>query len=331
MADETRTIRWGILGTGSIARKFAAGLTALTDAELVAVGSRRAEKADEFADEFAGPRRHGSYAALADDPDVDAIYVATPHTLHKDNTLLCLRAGKAVLCEKPFAVNAADAREMVAVARQEGRFLMEAMWTRFLPAVAKVRELLAQGAIGETRLLRADFCFRAGWNPEGRLLNPALAGGGLLDVGVYTVSLASMVFGAQPSRIASLAHIGETGVDEQAAMVLAYDAGQLATLTCAVRVSTPHEAQIFGTEGSLRIHRPFWHATELTVNAAGKEPQHLELPYPGNGYTCEAAEVGRCLREGELESPVMPLDETLAILDTLDQIRAQWGLRYPTE
>lgn len=331
MADRRRKIRWGILSTGRIAASFARGLAALDDAELVAVGSRKARTAEKFAEEFHIPHRHACYADLASDPDVDAIYVATPHVFHKEGSLLCLRAGKAVLCEKPFAINAAEAEEVVAAARETGCFLMEAMWTRFLPAIAKVRELLAEGAIGQVRLLRADFCFRAGWEPQGRLLNPALGGGGLLDVGVYTVSLASMVFGAQPSRLASLAHIGDTGVDEQAALVLGYDAGQLAVLTCAIRTSTPHEAQIFGTEGSIRIHHPFWHATRLTVHAGGTEPTEMELPYPGNGYTCEAAEVARCLREGALESPIMPLDETVAILGTLDRIRAQWGLRYPTE
>ena len=323
------TVRWGILSTGSIARKFAQGLAALDDAELVAVGSRAPESAAAFADELGVPRRHASYAELANDPDVDVIYVATPHPFHKENSLLCLRAGKAVLCEKPFAINSSDAQEVVACARAEGRFLMEAMWTRFVPAVARVRQLLADGAIGEVRLMRADFCFRAGWNPQGRLLNPQLGGGGLLDVGIYTVSLASMVYGAQPTRLASLCHIGETGVDEQAAVILAYDQGQLASLTCAVRTSTPHEAVLYGTDGHIHIHHPFWHATRLTV--AGKEPQDIELPYPGNGYTCEAAEVGRCLREGRLESPIMPLDETVAILHTLDRIREQWGLRYPME
>jgi predicted dehydrogenase len=329
--DPARTIRWGILSTGSIAHKFAEGLAALDDAELAAVGSRRAETAEEFAQEFNIPRSHSSYADLAADPGLDVIYVATPHVCHRENTLLCLRAGKAVLCEKPFAINASEAEEMIAAARAEQRFLMEAMWTRFLPAIVKVRELLADGAIGEARLLRADFCFRAGWRPEGRLLNPTLGGGALLDVGVYTVSLASMVFGPEPTQIASHAHIGETGVDEQSAMVLGYPGGQLAVLACAVRTSTPHVAQIFGTEGRIHIHHPFWHPSRITLHRDGADPEEMDLAYPGNGYTCEAAEVGRCLRQGELESPTLPLDETLAILRILDQIRAQWGLRYPSE
>jgi dihydrodiol dehydrogenase / D-xylose 1-dehydrogenase (NADP) len=325
------TTRWGILGTGSIARKFAEGLASLPDAELAAVGSRTKESADAFADEFSIQRSHGSYAELVADPEVDAIYVATPHTLHKENALICLEAGKAVLCEKPFAINAGQAEEMVAAARSRGIFLMEAMWTRFLPAIEKVREWLSEGLIGEARMVNADFGFRSGWNPEGRLLNPELGGGALLDVGVYTISLASMVFGQPPSRIASMADIGQTGVDEQSAMVLGYDKGRLALLSCAVRTSTAQEAMIYGTEGSIRIHPPFWSTAGATLSVSGKDEVVANLPSPGNGYTCEAAEAGRCLREGRRESKVMPLDESIQIIKTMDQIREQWGLRYPME
>ncbi len=325
------TIRWGILGTGSIAHKFARGLECLEDAELAAVGSRAQETADEFADEFGAPRRHDSYAGLADDPEVDVVYVATPHTLHRDNTLLCLRAGKAVLCEKPLAANAAQAEDMVSAAREEGIFLMEAMWTRFIPAVVRLRELLAEGAVGDLRMLKADFCFRTSWNPEGRLLNPELAGGALLDVGCYTVSLASMVCGRKPLAVASLAEIGKTGVDEQSAILLRYAGGRLAVLTCAVRTSTPHEAHFYGTEGRIKVHHPFWHAQELTVCGRDGEEEVLEIPYEGNGYNYEAAEVMECLRQGRTESEIMPLDDSLAVMRTLDWIRAQWGLSYPFE
>jgi len=179
-------------------------------------------------------------------------------------------------------------------------------------------------------MLTADFGFRSGWNPEGRLLNPSLAGGALMDVGVYTVAMASMVFGKQPSRITSMAHIGETGVDEQSAMVLGYDEGQLAILSCAIRTSTPQEGRILGTEGS--IHIPgFWHATSATLYVSGKDAEQIEMPFDGNGYNCEAVEVMRCLRAGKLESDIMPLDESLSIMETMDKIRAQWGLKYPEE
>jgi predicted dehydrogenase len=325
-----KTIRWGILGPGNIAHRFAEGLSVLADAELIAVGSRSSERADKFANEFSIPHRHGSYVDLANDPDVDAIYVATPHPFHKEYTILCLEAGKAVLCEKPLAVNAQQAREMVECARESRKFLMEAMWTRFLPAMVKVREWLAEGAIGEARMLTADFGFRSGWNPEGRLLNPELAGGALLDVGVYTVAMAHMVFDGSPSRITSMAHIGETGVDEQSAILLGYDSGQLAMLSCAVRTSTPQDARIMGTEGS--IHIPgFWHTTSATLYASGKNAERIEMPFEGNGYNYEAAEVMRCLRGGKLESDITPLDESLSIIETMDKVRAQWGLKYPME
>jgi len=314
--------KWGILGTGNIAHRFAKGLSVISDAELIAVGSRSSERADKFASEFHIPHRHGSYFGLANDPDVDVVYVATPHPFHREHSILCLRAGKAVLCEKPLAINAQEAREMVECARESGQFLMEAMWTRFLPVIVKVREWLADGAIGEVRMLTADFGFRSGWNPEGRLLNPKLAGGALLDVGIYTVAMASMVFSGPPSRIVSMVHVGETGVDEQSAMILGYDAGQLALLSCAVRTSTPQEARIMGTEGSIHIPN-FWHATSAKLYAAGKDAAQVDMPFEGNGYNYEAVEVMRCLRAGKLESDIMPLDESLSIMATMDQIRAQ--------
>ena len=323
-------IRWGIIGTGNIAKLFAHGLSALPDAELVAVGSRSQASADAFGDQFAIPRRHASYAALAEDSGVDAIYVATPHPLHKENTLQALRAGKAVLTEKPFTINAQEAREVIQFAREQRLFLMEAMWTRFIPAMVRVRELLAQGVIGEPHMLTADFGFRTGFNPEGRLFNPQLGGGALLDVGVYCVSLASMIFG-KPERITSMAHLGETRVDERAAMILGYPGGQLALLSTAIRTNTPMEAIISGSEGQIRIPPLFWKPTHVSVTVHGKEKTEIEMPLVGNGYNYQAAEVARCLREGQTESPVMPLDETLSIVEMMDTIRAQWGLKYPME
>ena len=323
-------IRWGILGAGRIAGAFAEGLQALDDAELVAVGSRSSEGAQRFGERFGVPTRHASYDALARDPNVDVIYVATPHPYHKPNTLLCLEAGKPVLCEKPFALNAAEAAEMVAAARSRGLFLMEAMWSRFLPHVARLRALLAEGAIGEVRQVRADFSFRTEFDPHSRLFDPALGGGGLLDVGIYPVALAWMILGA-PSKIVSLADLGATGVDEQAALLFGYPGGRLAVLTCATRTNAPHEALVLGEKGQIKLHEAWWKPSSLTLAVAGQPEQHIETPATGNGYNYEAAEVGRCLRAGRLESDIMPLDETLAIARTLDQVRAQWGLRYPAE
>ena len=323
-------IRWGIIGTGNIARQFARGLAVLPDAELVAIGSRTAAAAEAFAAMFSVPHRHGSYEDLAQDPDVDVVYVATPHSLHRPNTLLCLRAGKAVLCEKPFAINAAQAGEMIRLAREKGLLLMEAMWSRFFPAMAKVRELLAAGAVGQVWLLTADFGFRARFDPSSRLFDLALGGGALLDVGVYAVSLASMVFGP-PSRVTGLAHLGPTGVDEQAGIILGYEGGPLAVLATAIRTATPQEAMLMGSDGHIRIHPRWWVPTRLTLSVSGREDEILELPFTGNGYNYEAAEVMACLRAGKLESEVMPLDETLSIMRALDQLRAQWGLKYPME
>lgn len=322
-------VRWGIMATGAIAHKFATGLQAVPEAELVAVGSRSQEAADRFADEFSAAHRHASYEALARDPDVEIVYVASPHPFHKANTLLCLDHGKAVLCEKPFAINEAQAREMVASARQKKLFLMEAMWTHCFPAIHKVQELISQGVIGEVRLMRAEFCFRAGINPNGRLFDLKLGGGGLLDVGVYTVALAHLIYGQEPREILSMAHIGETGVDEQAVMLMRYEAGAMALLTCAVRTSTPHEAAIFGTEGHIRIPHCFWQPDKIILCKDKEEEMTFERL--GNGYSFEAREAGRCLRQGLLESPVMPWEKTLDIVRTMDKVRSQWGLKYPGE
>jgi len=326
----TNTIRWGILGTGNIARQFAADLKLLPDARLMSVGSRTIDSANAFGDQFESPHRHGSYEALVNDSEVDVIYVATPHSRHRENALLALSAGKAVLCEKPFAINSREAGEVISFAREKKLFLMEAMWTRCFPLMEKLRGLLDAKAIGEVRMLTADFGFRAEFHEEERLFNPAFGGGALLDVGVYPVSLASMIFGP-PTRIASLAHLGKTGVDEEAAIVLSNANGQLATLSAAIRTETMHDACLMGTTGRIRIHRPWWRPTAMTLSREGVDDERMEFPLTGNGYQFEAAEVGNCLRDGRLESPLMPLDETLSIMKTLDAIRAQWGLKYPME
>jgi predicted dehydrogenase len=207
---------------------------------------------------------------------------------------------------------------------------MEAIWSRFLPHIVKLRELIAEGAIGEVRQVRADFSFRTEVDPKSRLFDPALGGGGLLDVGIYPVSLAAMLLGA-PSDIASLAQLGTTGVDEQAGIVMRYDGGRLAVLTTGIRTSSPHEALILGTEGHIRVHDAWWKPSALTLARDGEAAQPIDAPAVGNGYNYEAAEVMRCLRAGRTESETMPLDESLAIMRTLDAIRAQWGLRYPSE
>ena len=323
-------IRWGILSTGRIARAFAAALKLLPDAKLVAVGSRSRTSADEFAITYDVPRAYGSYEALAADPEVDIIYIGTPHPLHAENTRLCLEAGKHVICEKPFAMNAAQTEAMISLARAKGLFLMEAMWTRFIPAVARAKQMLDQGALGKVWMMSGTFCFRAPFNPKSRLYAPELGGGSLLDVGVYVLSFASWLFG-QPKSIQSSAHIGSTGVDERAVMQLVYEGGELAALMSAVSLKAPIEVLLAGTEGYLTIHEPFYKAQQFTITPVEGEGQTYTLPYEGNGYQFEAIEAMRCLRAGLLESPTMPLAETLSVMRTMDTIRGQWGLKYPNE
>jgi|LSQX01.3.fsa_nt_gb dihydrodiol dehydrogenase / D-xylose 1-dehydrogenase (NADP) len=207
---------------------------------------------------------------------------------------------------------------------------MEAMWTRYLPIMYKVREWVSSEAIGEVRLMTADFGFRTSINAEGRLFDLELGGGALLDVGVYVVNLASMIFGGTPNRITGMAHIGETGVDEQSAMILGYKNGELAVLHTAIRTNTHHEARIIGTKGSIVIPN-FWRASSATLQVDGKEKEIIEIPFDGNGYCYEAREVEHCLREGKLQSDLMTWDESISVLKTMDELRKQWGLKYPSD
>ncbi|MHC4076553.1 MAG: Gfo/Idh/MocA family protein [Planctomycetota bacterium] len=324
-------IGWGILGTGKIAAKFTRGLRFITDGRVAAVGSRSAERAKVFAKKFNVPNSHGSYEQLVNDPGVDAVYVATAHPFHMENTILALKAGKAVLCEKPFAVNAGQARAMIETARSEKKFLMEAMWTRFIPLVVELRGWLSSGLIGQVRMMRAEFGFRFALKPQSRILNAELAGGALLDVGIYPLSFASMIFGGKPQKVSAISHIGSTGVDEQSAVILRYDQGQLACFTCAVRTETSKEALIYGTEGSIRLAKRFFCPTRATISTGRWWPRRIRRPIKGDGMHYQVLDVHNCLKAGKLESDIMPLDESLEILETADEIRRQCGLKYPFE
>ena len=323
-------IRWGLIGLGVISRKFAKGLAYVPDAEIYAVASRSQEKADAFGAEFGASKCYGSYEDLANDPHVDVAYIGTPNNYHLPQTLLCLKAGKHVLCEKPFAVNAKEAKLMIDCARENNLFLMDAFWTRYFPAMAKLRQLVAEKVIGDVMLVTADFGGRGPVVPEKRHFNPDLAGGAMLDVGSYCIQFASMIYGKPPTDIVSQVAIGETGVDELSVLVFKYSDYEMATLTSAIRLSTPHEARVMGTEGYIAIPN-FWHPSELTVVRSGQAPEILRFPYEGEGFQFEAIEVGQCIRAGLTESPVYPLDETLTIMETMDRIRADWGMRYPFE
>ncbi|WP_040948250.1 Gfo/Idh/MocA family protein [Gorillibacterium massiliense] len=330
MDTAKKKINWGIMGPGSISSTFAKDLVYADGAELIAVASRSSEKAKQFADEHGIPRAYGSYDELVNDPDVDIVYVGTIHPLHKDQVLACLQAGKAVLCEKPFTINAAEAREIARAAREQKLFIMEAMWTRFLPPIVKVREWLQAGLIGEVKLVKADFGFDAGWNPEGRLLNKELGGGALLDAGIYPVSFASMICGEQPSKIMSSAVIGETGVDEQFSPLFEYEGGRTAVLNGAIRLNMTNDAYVYGTKGHIHIPN-FLFSRKATLHVNGEEPLDFCDDREIQGYKFEAEAAMDSLRAGQLENEIMPIDETVQIMETMDQIRNMWGLRYPTE
>jgi predicted dehydrogenase len=315
-------VRWGILGTGGIAGAFAADLQLTDSGVAAAVGSRSQVAADRFADEFGIASRHASYESLVADPDVDVVYVATPHPMHHDNAILALRAGKHVLVEKPFTMNAAEAREIVAVARERGLFAMEAMWTRFLPHTAVIRDWLAQGVLGDVVTVTADHGQWFAEDARSRLFAPELGGGALLDLGVYPVSFASMVLGT-PSRIVSLSDPAFTGVDGQTSMLFGYDGGAQAVLTCTLRAKSPTRAAIVGTDARIEVEGNFYAPATVTLIPRKGSPALVESGHEGRGLRHQADEVARRLAAGDAESPLMPLDETISIMETMDTVLAQ--------
>ena len=325
-----RTYNWAILGLGSIARKFAQDLALVPQARLHAVASRSLAKAQAFAADFDVPHAVGSYQALLAVPEVDVVYLATPHSEHHAHALLCLRAGLPVLCEKAFALNARQAQEMVQAARQQRVFLMEAFWTRFFPAIGHALELVQSGVIGEVKHLSADFGFAAAYEPEGRLFSPALAGGSLLDIGVYPLFISQLFLGA-PATVRAVATLAGTGVDLNCAVVLAYAGGATASVFSTLAATTDNLCTLYGTKGQLhltgRFHAPSGVTVQLTSQAA------TPMPYPkqGLGYHYEAAHVQQCLAQGLLESPLLPLAFSLELMRVLDAVREQIGLRYPGE
>lgn len=321
---------WGILGCGKIAHPFAEGLKALPQAELLAVASSSAVRSNIFGEKYKVARRYHGYESLVKDPDVDIIYVATTHNFHFEHTMLALENGKAVICEKPLAINARQAREMIDFARNKRVFLMEAFWTRFLPSTLEILKWIREGRIGEVRLFKADFGYYMPFDPGHRSYNPELAGGALLDVGVYPLNFAFDLFGDYPESWVSLPSISSTGIDQQSAYVLKYSNGSMAVLNAAVNVETKHDAWIYGTEGSIYITE-FFHAKSAIIELNNGQREEIPLPVESTGYNYEAAEVMRCLDMGLIESPVMSLDESLRILELMDRFREDWGMRYPGE
>lgn len=323
-----RPVRWGVLATGGMAARFTEDLLALEDAEVVAVAGRSEASAKSFADRHGIGRAHGDWAALAADEDVDVIYVATPHSAHRAAAGLCLEAGKPVLCEKPFTLNAAEAAELVALARSRGTFLMEAMWMYCHPAVRKIASLVRDGAIGEVRTVQADFGLAGPFEPDHRLRDPALGGGALLDLGVYPVSFAQLLLG-EPDRVQADALLSDEGVDLNTAMLLGWDGGATALLSCSITAGTPVTASVTGTAGRIDVPDGFFFPERFVLHRSGAEPEEFRFEGRRDSLEHEAAEVIRALRAGETESPLVPLDGTLAVMRTLDAVRERVGVRYP--
>lgn len=331
MAEQS--VRWGILATGGIAAAFAADLVDLPDAEIVAVASRTAASAEAFAERFGIGRAYGDWESLARDENIDVVYVATPHSAHRAAAGLCLEAGRNVLCEKAFTVNGREAEELVALAKEHDRFLMEAMWTYCNPLVRRLTALVADGAIGAVRTVQADFGLEGPFPPAHRLRDPALGGGALLDLGVYPVSFAHLLLG-EPDGMSARAVLSDEGVDLQTGALLSWESGALAMVHCSIVGGTGTSASITGSQGRIDIPDGFFHPERFVLHRDGRDPEEFAMDPadgPRNTLRHEAREVMRALRAGEKESPLVPLDGTLAVMRTLDTLRGQIGVRYPGE
>lgn len=323
-------LRWGILATGGIAHSFASDLRT-AGLEVAAVGSRRADAAESFAAEFGIPRAHGSYEDLAADPDVDIVYVATPHPMHAENAILALEAGKHVLVEKAFTINEAEAARVRDVARARGLLAMEAMWTRYLPGMVRIRELVRSGALGDVRAVFADHTQRISADPNHRLSAMDLGGGALLDLGIYPISFAWDVLGA-PESVAASARIGETGADVEVATIMTHAGGALSTTISAARAAGPNTAHVVGTEARIDIDPVWYRPTSFRVTSSDDTIVEEFTPiHEGRGMQYQALEAERIVAEGRTDSDILPIDETVAIMGTLDRVREIIGVRYPGE
>ncbi|MFO1340075.1 MAG: Gfo/Idh/MocA family oxidoreductase [Burkholderiaceae bacterium] len=333
---------WALVGPGRIARRFAEAVQGLPGTHLAVVQGRERARAQAFADEWArdGKPPVQATADLAEAlarPDVQALYVATPHAFHGGAVRAALEAGKAVLCEKPLVASAAEARPLVELARARGVFLMEAVWTRFLPVYAQVQPWLAGGAIGRLRGLQSSFCFHAPFDPHDRMYDPAQAGGSLLDLGIYNLTMTQWVLAAAlgrcpaPRSVQAHGSLASTGVDQRVWGTLAFDDGVVSQFTCGADGPADNALRIFGEHGQVIVPRMFWQATEAVLQRDGEPPLAVQAPFAINGFEGEIEETLRCVRAGLIESPQMPHADTLAALGWMDTIRAQLGVRYPWE
>ncbi len=325
-----KDIRWGIIGTGWIADKMAEALTVVEHAELAAVGSRTKATAEKFARDHTIERAYGSYEEVAADPGIDVVFIATPHPLHAANSIMCLNYGKAVLCEKPFAMNEREVRRMISTARSRNLFLMEAFWTRFLPSTDRVLDLIGSGAIGEVRHIKSDFGVYREFDRNHRAFNKELGGGSLLDIGIYPVFLTLLLWG-EPDGISCVPSFGRTGVDESLALTFTYRGGRIATLFSSFTVNSTVETHICGTKGRIKINR-MWHCpVPIELTTGDEKHETIRFKYTGNGYNYEAAEVVRCLQSRMKESIILPLDFSVRLIRLLDRIRAEMGLVYDAD
>ncbi|MFI7386709.1 Gfo/Idh/MocA family protein [Streptomyces sp. NPDC049813] len=326
-------VRWGILATGGIAASFTAALLDLPDAEVVAVGSRTATAAKGFAERFGIERAYGDWASLAADDSLDVVYVATPHAAHREAAGLCLEAGRAVLCEKAFTLNAREAGELVTLARSRGLFLMEAMWMYCNPLVRRLKALVDDGAIGEVRTVQADFGLAGPFPPAHRLRDPAQGGGATLDLGVYPVSFAHLLLG-EPAEVTARAMLSEEGVDLQTGMLLSWAGGAQAVLHCAINSGTGVTASVTGSAGRIDVPAGFFYPERFVLHRDGRDPEEfVAAPEDGprDSLRHEAVEVMRRVRAGDTESALVPLDSSVAVMRTLDAVRSAVGVRYPGE
>ena len=322
--------RWGIVGAGVIAHKFADALSHIENAKLQAVASTNSQRAKDFAQKYSIPDHYDSYEQLYSNDMVDIIYVATTHNFHCKNTIDALKVQKHVLCEKPMAVNASQVKQMVDSAQSNKAFLMEAMWTRFLPMMAEVRDVIEKGTIGQPQVLYADFGVNSPYDPQSRIYNPNLAGGALLDIGVYCLAFASMIFG-KPSNISSTIKMTDTSVDGRSTVILEYDEGRVAILFQALDLETPREAQIIGTEGSIKIHPHWMSGSDYTLKLNNGTEKRYTSDTHENGFIYQIMAVHESINAGKTQCDLMSLDETLSIAETMDTLRAQWHFKYPFE
>ncbi len=322
-----KTYRWGILGAGRIAEKFCTAMSVVDGSQVYAVASRDLVKAKEYAEKFNAAKSYDSYEDLVKDENIDIVYIATPHAFHYEQAMLCLNNGKAVLCEKPLSLSAEQSLKMIAAATEKKLFLMEGMWSRFMPSIEKILAVIKEDAIGKPQYLSVDFGFTAPYDIEGRLFNKSLGGGSVLDIGVYAIFLATLVFG-EPSCIKSVSKLSETGVDEYANMILQYPGGETAHLLTSIIFNTSLEAEIIGTKGSIKIKNPWYKATEFTLYIKDGEPQDFSLPHESNGFEHEIREVMHCLDNSLLQSPKMSHAFTLSVSKIMDEVLAQAGVSY---